>query len=427
MAVQTPECDNFNSNEPLEQNEPIPSTHSNLPQTVNGPTPWRQVAFYLLVATAFLLHKKPDSFINPQFWAEDGATYFSDARTLGLKSIVKPYTGTYYLYLRLVAYTGNLLKPRYVPAYYNYMSLLVTLAVLVYVMRSRTNFEAKGLFAVAVVVSPHMGEVFLNLTNLHWIMALALLALIMSEDAQTMTGRLLECGLLVVLCLTGAFGLLFWPLFVIRSLRRKSFYSALILGLASLCALMELLILHADRLPGQLDIRNPDWIGFFGNRCAGFWFVGDMDVLGQYPNSLYFFGLTCSFVLLLIFLSLWYEDADGLCVLGAAGAVVAATAYAYRGDPGAMSPIGTRYEFVPTVAVVWCVLKLMRRSRCLCFPGCFLLALFMMSSASLPKCQPLPDLHWKEVSAAIDGPVACEAPVNPGGPIWSIRYVPKHH
>jgi hypothetical protein len=208
-------------------------------------------------------------------------------------------------------------------------------------------------------------------------------------------------------------------------LRRKSLYSALIFALASLCAGMELCVLHTDRVPGHFDIRNPDWIGFVGNRFAGFWFVGDMEVVTEQRNSLFFFKLTCSFVLLLILLSLWYRDADGVCMLGAAGAVVFATAYAFRGNPEAMSPIGSRYDFVPTVVVVWMVLKIMRRSHRLFFPGCFLLTLFTMSSASLPICRPLPDLHWKEASRGIDGPTPCETPINPIP--WKVYYVPKHN
>jgi hypothetical protein len=360
-------------------------------------------------------------------WAEDGL-FFAQARESGFRSIAKPMNGSYYLYQRVVAYAGNSIKPAYVPIYYNYTALLTTLAVLAYVMRCRTDCQAKWLFALAIVVSPHSGEVFLNLTNVHWIMALALLTLIFSEDAQTTTGRRLECCLLVLLCLTGPFGLLFWPLFVSRWLRRKSLYSVLFLGIASACAVMQLHVLHADRLPGHFHIGNPGWISFFGNRLAGLWFVGDTEVVNTYPDSRFFLGLSCAFLLLLTSLAIWYKDADCLGMLAAVAAIVLSTAYAYRGDPEfycRAAGFGDRYGFVSTVIVVWIVLRLMHRSDRLFFPGCFLLALFAMSSASFPACRPLPDLHWNEASRAIDGPLPCEAPINPLG--WKVRYIPKHH
>ncbi len=44
--------------------------------------------------------RRPDSLLNPQFWAEDGFTYFSQALIKGPASIFSPYAGCLWIKFR---------------------------------------------------------------------------------------------------------------------------------------------------------------------------------------------------------------------------------------------------------------------------------------------------------------------------------------
>jgi hypothetical protein len=60
----------------------------------------------IALCLAIILYRKWDSFVNPQFWAEDGAIFFQGAHELGWSSILRPYAGYHHFLQRLLAYAG---------------------------------------------------------------------------------------------------------------------------------------------------------------------------------------------------------------------------------------------------------------------------------------------------------------------------------
>jgi hypothetical protein len=385
----------------------------------------RPTLLFILVAGALILfYRKYDSFLNPQFWAEDGKVFFLDAALDGSKSLLKPYAGSLYLFQRSIAYAGNLVPVRHLPLYYNLTALLATLAVMAYVALSRTRIPKKWLLAIAVVASPHSGEVFMNLTNVHWILALALLTFIVSEEP---TNNWIKCGELVmvaVLCLTGPFGLLFLPLFVIRLLVRRSAYGALVLAVVLLCAACQFRCLNADRCPGAVDFQDPHWIGFFGNQLSGFLFL-HRDLLGKFPNCGALLAVTCLLYGSLAARGLWRRDLAQLSFLGAGASVVLATAYGFRGFPAILSSpatAGARYFYIPAVCTVWAIVCGIGGARWETRVTAFLLVPITLASVVSFQCAPLPDLHWKESCRGLRGPAPCRVLINPAG--WVIEYIP---
>jgi hypothetical protein len=85
-----------------------------------------------LAAGAFLLvlfARRPETFLNPQLWAEDGPIFFVQADEFGASALAFPWAGYHNFLLRLIAAVSSPLNARLAPAAYVGMSLLVLLAI----------------------------------------------------------------------------------------------------------------------------------------------------------------------------------------------------------------------------------------------------------------------------------------------------------
>ena len=85
-----------------------------------------------LSAGAFLLvlfARRPETFLNPQLWAEDGPIFFVQADEFGAHALTFSWAGYHHFLLRLIAVVSSPLNAQLVPAAYVGISLLVLLAV----------------------------------------------------------------------------------------------------------------------------------------------------------------------------------------------------------------------------------------------------------------------------------------------------------
>jgi hypothetical protein len=141
----------------------------------------------LVLAWAAFASRRPDQWFAPQFWAEDGVIFFSGAVTQGGAALGQPYAGYLHLVPRLVAGIFAPFPWEYQPLLYTLAAGLIAAMVVVRVASSAATTLEKVLMAVAVVAVPHSGEVFLNLTNVNWILGV-LLVLNLREPAPSSRG-----------------------------------------------------------------------------------------------------------------------------------------------------------------------------------------------------------------------------------------------
>jgi uncharacterized membrane protein len=83
---------------------------------------------FLALASAIfvlLVLRRPDSLLNPQFWAEDGSVYFSQALVSGPASIFLPYNSCLWVLPRIVALAVTLLSVLRAPFAFNLIALAV--------------------------------------------------------------------------------------------------------------------------------------------------------------------------------------------------------------------------------------------------------------------------------------------------------------
>ena len=142
-----------------------------------------------LSAGAFLLvlfARRPETFLNPQLWAEDGFIFFVQADEFGARALTFSWAGYHNFLLRLIAVVSSPLNAQLVPAAYVGISLLVLLAVVLALFSPRLDLPARPACALALVLIPHTGEAIGNLTNLQWVCGLGLVWLLLARDASTM-------------------------------------------------------------------------------------------------------------------------------------------------------------------------------------------------------------------------------------------------
>jgi hypothetical protein len=206
------------------------------------------------LAGILLFVRYPDWFLRPRLWAEDFVKFFLDARCIGNPAIFQSYSGYIHLIPRLIAWVGARLDPAIIPTFYLSASFAFTLLVVARVFSPRLDLPGKPLLALAIVAVPHTGEVFLSITNIQWIAALALVLTLLMRDPAGPLEWAGDISVLILAGLTGPFSLFIFPFFVLRALYRATNASRVLLAAELLAALVqELQILRntAVAIPGQ--------------------------------------------------------------------------------------------------------------------------------------------------------------------------------
>jgi hypothetical protein len=174
----------------------------------------RWLARYLAVAAVLalvLFCRRPDSILNPQFWAEDGSVLFYEQLTLGFWSALhKLWFGFPYLAQRLIAALGGAVPLVAVPLVYNASAIAITaLTMATFSLAGfRHLVRSDGLrvaVCVAAVCVPAGQELVATPTNLGWFMAPWLVFLsVMRAPRST--------ALVVAWCLGGVLAMFSTPL-----------------------------------------------------------------------------------------------------------------------------------------------------------------------------------------------------------------------
>ena len=187
-----------------------------------------QVALILAATLVILFVRRPDAFLNPQFWAED-FLFLVDAEHGGWNTLFTPKTGYLHLIPRTIAGVAAHLDPLLQPIFFSAGALAVLLVVILGCLSARHDLPGKPLLALAVVLVPHSGEVFFNPTNAQWIAALALLLTLIKRDPSTARQWTSDLGVLIFAGLSGPFILFAAPFYALRAWHRRSNASWLIL------------------------------------------------------------------------------------------------------------------------------------------------------------------------------------------------------
>lgn len=382
---------------------------------------WHQPPRWLPFALLPLLWaRRPDAFLNPQFWAEDG--YFYDVMLHdGPGSIFYPYSGYLHLLPRLAAWIALGIRPREVPALFNAIVVLALLAVGCALCSRRTNLPHKTFMVLGLYLVPAVDEVFFSLTNVQWILALLLVLMLIRADASSWTGVSLDCIVAGIVSLTGPFSVVLAPLFVGMAFRRRNLAAFALAGTVLIGASIQLYFIVST--PGEVDHRPflPGCIlPIFGRRFGiqlfglGFW----RDLVAGTPLTIW--GVLCvSFLAVAGGIRGRYRSERAVIATGCA-VYMAAAFFRARHDMGFLLVSSERYVFAPKVLFLWLLAAFPWQAR----PGrVFGMLAFLAFLGTAPvgfRIRPLVDYHWPEYAPKIAAGISVRIPINPTG--WFFDY-----
>jgi hypothetical protein len=383
----------------------------------------------LLSAAAILFIRKGDSLVNPQFWAEDGSIFFAQQYNEGAMAMLEPYAGYMHFVQRVIAFLSEgLLSYAFIPAAYSYSCLLLTLVVVAEVFSPRLSLRYKPLVALAVVLVPHYtNEVFLNIANVQWILALLLIMNLLKESPNEKFGNVRaqlawDIAVTIVCGLTGPFVMLLLPLYIWKWARNRNVPNAAI-GLSALAAsCVQIYFVMKFPEPHQEWMKRIDaYVGVIGCKLFGSLFAGEYGIEIWDP-----YAATIGFVFFVAFLVWAAPDTKSrrvvLILLAVLLAVTAAAIHKFRAMPGVLGPIyqGQRYFYIPHIMLIWSLIICLDNPRrwVRLLIGVLLGAVLVSSLVSGFRSPAPPDKRW-DICSKMIGKYPIEIRINPGG--WRIH------
>ena len=382
----------------------------------------------LLAVTAILFWRKPDAFLNPQLWAEDGVIFFQQMYLEGARSLALTYSGYYHLVPRLVAWLAEAAQYRYVPAIYNLAGLGGTWAVVAMLHSPRLGLPAPFLYSLPLVLVPHFtGEVFVNLTNVQWSLALLLLLTVLQDPPEKPRHLGIDALILVLAGLSTPLAVVVVPILALRVWLERSWRLAIETCIALFVASLQLLAFHRNpTFPTRSPGHEPwSWVELLGHKTIGTFFLGRH--LPYEHSPLLFLVAGGALGAWVVWRSSRVEGGPGrrfaLPGLFFGLATLAAVFFKFRDAADVLAPAAAaiRYFYVPWVTVCWALITIALQDRLSSrIPATLLLAVILHSSVTTVfRTPPFRDFEWQSYEDRLEAREHLWIPINP--PDWRIK------
>jgi hypothetical protein len=171
----------------------------------------------LALAALLLFSRCPSRLLRPELWAEDGARWLQPAYSLGFQSLEVPLAGYLQTLSRVSAQFALQLPLTEAPLIFALIAFVVQLVPVALLLFRRgevlvPSLSARLLIVLYYIGIPNSSEVYVNLTNAMWHLALVAFLLVILPKPQTMAGTAMDVILLVLAGLSGPFVLFIAPI-----------------------------------------------------------------------------------------------------------------------------------------------------------------------------------------------------------------------
>lgn len=233
---------------------------------------------------ALVLSRKPDAFLRSQFWAEDGVVWYRQAYEIGWMSLLLPQNGYFQSVSKIAGNLGQLVSLTWAPLLFALIALLFKLlpVMLLYSARGKALVpRASGRFLLSFlyVAHPYSWEVFINVTNIHWHLALAALLILCFASWDRTFQKISDLAIVLLCGLSGTFAFFLAPISAwhwYSTKSRRSLILASILFLAAGIQLAALLMTGAaSRSSAPLDASWSDLLRIVGGQITAASILGD--------------------------------------------------------------------------------------------------------------------------------------------------------
>lgn len=213
------------------------------------PSPWLRLLGITAVASAVIVSRRPDAFTNAQFYAEDGARWFSDAYNMGpWQALFASYEGHFLLQPRLVALIATPFGIANAPLIYNLFGLAFQIAPILFFMSSRCrpllpSLWWRGALCAVYLLMPST-ELNVDIASAQFHLVILATLVLIAPPSPRWWWRAFDVATVALCALTGAFvfvlapiGLLWWWL---RRWRWSALLTAILVAgvAAQVCAMV---------------------------------------------------------------------------------------------------------------------------------------------------------------------------------------------
>lgn len=377
----------------------------------------------LIVCGAILIFRRAELIASPQFWAEDGLIFYTEAYNHGMGALSAPYAGYLHALPRIIAAVAARADPLLAPAIFVWSALVLTLYVAARTQSRRSGLPRHAGFALAVVCVPDTFEVLLLLVNVQWILAAGFLLLLISRDPQSGGQWAHDVAAPLLLGLTGPFSIVFSPLFLWRAVVRRTKGSIVIGAVVLLTAVVQAVTIatHPVVMIGE-QITPAAALTVPGMRIGASLLIGGLVTTLDFP-TLFEHLLTALTAGGLAFLVMRRgEDRLERVWLGCALAILLASSLyrcRYVLPDLSTAGFGARYFYPPQLVALWLLMALAWDARRAVAATGVALALWSFA-VNVPRLResPLQDFNWPQHAERLRRGEAAEIPINPD---WTIK------
>lgn len=341
-----------------------------------------RLIFFLLLTLGSLfliIIRRPDAILNPQFWAEDGVLWFGQAYSSGwVNALFLPVTGYFQTLARIGGSIAQLFPLGSAPLIFNLIAILtqmlpIYLFIYSSIKKVFPHIATRLFLVVAYLLLANISEVYINLTNAQWFLALSSVLTLLFTEGQS--NFYLKSGLFLLSGLSGPFSLFLFPLSLLRfskTFKRKEVLIICIIGITAIIQLVTLFSQSGRESSIAVDASPALLFGIFYKQIVLGSLIGPIGyqwATERIINSLVIFQIAGILALALIVYVLW-KGSKELRLLALFGLSIFASSLLFpilgaeRNDAPWLFLFrewGTRYWLIPSVtflvSVLWTATK----------------------------------------------------------------------
>jgi hypothetical protein len=185
----------------------------------------KKLIFFILVlffSSLIVVLRRPDMISRPQFYAEDGKFWYSEAYNNGpVNSLFIPKQGYFQTISRLGAFVSLQFSLGKAPLVLNLLAIFLQVLPVLFLLSSRfdkiiPNRSLRIFLGLIYLLLPHSRETHANITNSQWRLAILMFLIIIAESPQKLWWKIFDYTALFVAGLSGPFSVLIFPVFAVH-------------------------------------------------------------------------------------------------------------------------------------------------------------------------------------------------------------------